>query len=76
MPEKPTTIEELASEGREIYENHMKEMDVPSILQEHHSPLDVIGGETETVAVPGELSNLSIGDKREKEIGIILDAQR
>ena len=70
-------IEELASEGRDIYQNHMKEMDVPSILQEDHSPLDIVNGELEeAVAVSNDLSNLDIGDKREREIGIILGASR
>lgn len=39
------TIEELASEGREIYEASLDKTDAPSILQEHHSPLDLIGDE-------------------------------
>jgi len=75
------TISELAKDGRDIYNQHLKEMDVPHLLQEHHSPLDIVSGESkdkhaEAVAIPGELSTLSIGDKREKEIGIILGAQR
>lgn len=71
------SIEELASEGRDIYANHLEEMDVPHIIQEHHSPLDIVAGELEEAfAVSGDLSNLSIGDKREKEIGIILGASR
>lgn len=75
------SIEELASEGREIYQNHMKEMDVPSVLQEHHSPLDIISGElsdkhTEAVAISGDLSKLKIGDKKTQEIERILESQR
>jgi len=76
-----SSIEELASEGREIYQNHLEEMDVPHILQEHHSPLDIVNGEledkhAEAVAVSGDLSKLNIGDKKEREIGIILGASR
>ena len=80
-------INELASEGRDIYDTFLKEMDVPHIIQEHHSPLDIVGGElhetplnivksTEAVAIPGSLSNLSIGDKKTQEIERILESQR